>query len=140
MSAPKNTQNESDVGIFLASITDDQKREDALELAQMMSEVTGSEPAMWGKNMVGFGSYHYVYASGREGNWFITGFSPRKQNLTIYIMPGFLAYTDLMDGLGKHSTGKSCLYVKRLEDIDRAALRKLVKKSVEDMRSRHECS
>jgi len=91
------------------------------------------EPEMWGDSIVGFGSYHYKYASGREGDWFITGFSPRKQNLTLYIMSGFDECDQLLNKLGKHSTGKSCLYIKKIEDVDIDVLKELVKKSVGHM-------
>ncbi len=102
-----------------------------------MSEITGAEPRMWGDSMVGFDSYHYVYASGREGDWFITGFSPRRRNLSIYVMPGFSGVSDLMGRLGKHRTGKSCLYAKRLGDLDRTVLRELLERSVAEMRDRY---
>ena len=88
---------------------------------------------MWGKSIVGFGSYHYTYASGREGDWFLTGFSPRVQNLTLYIMAGFDGYDQLLGKLGKHSVGKSCLYIKKIEDVDLDVLKELVKKSVEHL-------
>jgi len=96
--------------------------------------VTGEKPAMWGSSIVGFGSYHYKYASGREGDAPLTGFSPRKQALTLYITAGFDRYGDLKQKLGKYSTGASCLYVKRLADLDQEVLRQLVKESVEHMR------
>ena len=99
-----------------------------------MRQVTGEEPEMWGDSIVGFGSYHYKYASGREGDWFLVGFSPRKQNLTLYIMSGFDEYDQLLVKLGKHSTGKSCLYIKQIEDVDLDVLKKLVQKSVDYMR------
>jgi hypothetical protein len=89
---------------------------------------------MWGTSIVGFGSYHYKGASGREGDWMLTGFSPRKQNLTLYIMPGFEDYDSLMKNLGKHTTGKSCLYIKKLEDVDTKVLKELVTKSVKKMK------
>ena len=88
---------------------------------------------MWGANIIGYGTYRYKYASGREGEWFLTGFSPRKQNLTLYIMSGFDQYDSLLANLGKHSTGKSCLYVKKLEDIDLTTLKEMVKLSVDHM-------
>ncbi|MBK5108165.1 MAG: DUF1801 domain-containing protein [Anaerolineales bacterium] len=100
-----------------------------------MKEVTGVEPIMWGDSIIGFGSYHYKYASGREADWFLTGFSPRVQNLTLYIMDGFDEYDALLGKLGKHSTGKSCLYVKRLENIDLDILREMVEKSVAHMQA-----
>ena len=96
-----------------------------------MREVTGAEPQMWGDSIVGFGSYHYVYASGREGDWPLTGFSPRKRNLTLYIMAGFDEYDELLSRLGKFKTGKSCLYINKLEDVDQEVLAELVKRSAE---------
>jgi hypothetical protein len=98
-----------------------------------MREVTGVEPVMWGDSIIGFGKYRYKYASGREAEWFLTGFAPRKQSLTLYIMSGFDEYDNLLDQLGKHSTGKSCLYVKKLDDIDMDVLRDLVEQSVDHM-------
>jgi hypothetical protein len=99
-----------------------------------MKEVTGAEAKMWGDRIVGFGSYHYCYESGREGDWFLTGFSPRKNNLTLYIMSGFEQSEALLQKLGKHTTGKACLHVKRLQDIDQAVLKELVTHSVEYIR------
>jgi hypothetical protein len=95
-----------------------------------MEEATGEKAEMWGDNIVGFGTYRYKYESGREGEWFLTGFSPRKANLTLYIMSGFSRYQELLGRLGKHKTGKSCLYINRLEDIDIKVLRRLVRESV----------
>lgn len=137
MSDLKTQPNDLDVGIFLNEIEDEQKRADCFELLDLMTEITGETPIMWGKNMVGFGSYHYKYDSGREGDWFLTGFSPRKQNLTIYIMAGFEKYEDTMSRLGKYKTGSSCLYVKKLSDIDTEQLKVLVKKSEADMKKRY---
>ena len=94
---------------------------------------------MWGTSLIGFGSYHYRYQSGREGDWPVTAFSPRAQNLSIYIMPGFAHYRALMDKLGKYKTGKSCLYLKRLDDVDRNVLKRLVARSVADMKKRYVC-
>ena len=98
-----------------------------------MQEVTGDAGHMWGDSIIGFGSYHYKYASGREGDWFLVGFSPRKRNLTLYIMSGFDSYDGLLGKLGKHKTGKSCLYVNKLEDVDMDTLRELVDQSVQHM-------
>jgi hypothetical protein len=112
-------------------VADEKKRRDCFTILELMQQVTGTEPEMWGSTIVGFGRYHYKYASGREGDWFLTGFSPRKQNLTLYIMAGFTEYEALLSKLGKHSTGKSCLYIKKIEDIDLEALRELVRQSVE---------
>ena len=102
-----------------------------------MKKLTKEEPKMWGASLVGFGTYHYKYPSGREGDFFITGFSPRKQSLTLYIMNGFQRYDDLMNQLGKFKTGKSCLYVNKIEDIDQAVLEKLIIESVNYMRQRY---
>lgn len=134
MAEMKTKKTEESVDTFLASIDDERKRSDAQAIRDLMREVTGEEPKMWGPSMVGFGHYHYKYDSGREGDWFLTGFSPRKQNLSLYIMAGFDRYDELMGRLGRHKTGKSCLYVKTLDDIDRDVLRELVASSVEHMR------
>lgn len=131
MSENKTRQTEASVETFLNQVEDERKREDSYRILQMMQDVTGEEPKMWGPSMVGFGNVHYKYASGREGDWFLTGFSPRKQNLSLYIMPGFKRYKNLMSKLGKYKTGKSCLYIKRLSDVDENVLRKLIAESVE---------
>lgn len=120
---------------FLNKIPDAKRREDCRAVAKMMEKITGSKPKMWGASIVGFGSYHYKYASGREGDWLVTGFSPRKQDLTLYIMMGFEKHADLMKQLGKHRTGKSCLYIKRLSDIHVPTLKKLIESSVKDLSS-----
>ncbi len=99
-----------------------------------MEEITGDKPKMWGPSIVGFGTYHYKYASGREGDWPIAAFSPRKKDLTLYIMMGFEKHTELMEKLGKHSMGKSCLYIKRLSDIHMPTLKKLIKTSVKQLK------
>lgn len=136
MAELKTKQNEASVEAFLNSIEDEKKRQACFTLLKLMRDVTQSEPKMWGGSIVGFGSYHYKYESGREGDWFLTGFSPRKQNLTLYIMAGFDRYDELMAKLGKHKTGKSCLYINKLEDIDMAVLRELVAQSVAHMQKR----
>ena len=133
MAELKTRRNKGDVKAFLNSVTDDRKRQEGFAILEMMKQVTGLEPEMWGDSIVGFGSYHYRYASGREGDWFLTGFSPRAQNLTLYIMAGFDDYDGLLKQLGRHSTGKSCLYIKKLEDVDLEVLKKLVRKSVAHM-------
>lgn len=130
MAELKTRPNDASVVDFLNGVADDRKREDCRTLVQLMSEATGAEPKMWGDSIVGFGTYHYKYASGREGDWMQVGFSPRKQNLTLYIMSGFSRYEELMKSLGKHSTGKSCLYIKKLDDVDMTTLKKLVEESV----------
>jgi hypothetical protein len=118
------------VHAFLNQVEDEKKRQACFTILELMEDVTGAEPQMWGPSIVGFGSYHYKYASGREGDWFLTGFSPRKRDITLYIMSGFEQYQPLLDRLGKFKTGKSCLYVNKLEDIDMGALRELVEQSV----------
>ena len=118
---------------FLNSVPDEKKRRDSFTILELMKKVTGKEPEMWGDSIVGFGEYHYNYASGREGDWFLTGFSPRVENLTLYIMAGFDQYDTLLSKLGKHSTGKSCLYIKKIEDIEMDVLEELVRRSVEHM-------
>ena len=129
----KTKVNKGSVDKFIKSITDERVQKDSFKLIEVMQKATRSEPKMWGASIIGFGSYHYKYASGREGDWFLTGFSPRKQNLTLYIMSGFDEYDVLLKKLGKHTTGKSCLYIKRLADVDMKALRELVTKSVKSM-------
>jgi hypothetical protein len=135
MAELKTKPNDKSVADFLNRVENDTKREDSFTILELMKEVTGVEPIMWGDSIIGFGSYHYKYASGREADWFLTGFSPRVQNLTLYIMDGFEDYDALLGKLGKHSTGKSCLYVKRLKNIDLDILRKMVEKSVAHMQA-----
>ena len=130
----KTKLNDASVTDFLNTVDDEQKRKDSLEIMKMMKQVTKAEPKMWGTSIVGFGSYHYKGASGREGDWMLIGFSPRKQNLTLYIMPGFERYPELMKKLGKHTTGKSCLYIKRLSDVDTSVLKELMAESVKVMK------
>jgi hypothetical protein len=133
MAELKTKRNKGDVEAFLNSVPDEKKRRDSFTILELMKQVTGQEPEMWGDSIVGFGSYHYKYESGREGDWFVTGFSPRKQNLTLYIMSGFDEYDNLMSRLGKYKTGKSCLYIKKIDDVDQDVLQELAKKSVEHM-------
>lgn len=133
MPALKTQKNDASVEAFLESVDPEKRREDSKAILKMMREVTGDEPSMWGASIIGFGSYRYKYADGRENAWFQTGFSPRKQNLTLYIMPGFDRYKDLLARLGKYKNGKSCLYINKLEDVDFDVLRELVKESVKVM-------
>ena len=133
MSDLKTKPNAGDVKKYLDAVEDEKKRSDSFTITALMQEVSGYEPCMWGDNIIGFGNYHYKYASGREGDWFLCGFSPRKQALTLYIMSGFELYEDLLQKLGKFKTGKSCLYVKKLEDINLEVLSELVRLSVEHM-------
>ena len=130
MAELKTKKNNASVTEFLNSVEDEKRRKDAKSVLKMMKEVTGEKPKMWGPSIIGFGDYHYKYASGREGDWFKVGFSPRKNALTLYIMTGFSRYDELMGKLGKYKTGKGCLYIKRLEDVDGEVLRKLVEESV----------
>jgi hypothetical protein len=119
----KPTQKAADE--FLESVSDPVRREESVRIKTMLQEVTGEKPVMWGDSIVGFGQYHYKYDSGREGDFMKIGFAPRKQALTVYIMPGFDRYDDLMQKLGKYKTGRSCLYIKKLTDIDWPVLEEL---------------
>ncbi len=125
----KTKINDASVENFLKLIPDEKKRQDSFVILDMMKEVTGEEPKMWGTSIIGFGTYRYKYASGQTGDWLRIGFSPRKQNLSLYIMSGFQQSEELMTRLGKHSTGKGCLYIKKLEDIDLNVLKELIKAS-----------
>ena len=127
----KTKQNDESVEAFLNGVADPQKRQDCFTLLDLMRRVTKAEPKMWGSAIVGLGSYRYTYANGRSNEWFVTGFSPRKQNLTLYLMSGFEEYDALLQQLGKHTTGKACLYIKRLADIDLTVLQELISRSVE---------
>lgn len=121
---------------FLAALEDEKKRKDADWLLQMMEEVTGEPAVMWGPSIIGFGTYRYNYPSGREGEWMLTGFSPRKTALTVYLMSGVERETELLARLGKHKTGKSCLYLKRLSDVDTDVLREMVATSVQKVKDK----
>ncbi|HEX5534296.1 MAG TPA: DUF1801 domain-containing protein [Actinomycetales bacterium] len=138
MAQLKTQVTDESVDDFLDSIEPPDRREDARAVCALMRHVTGHEPRMWGAAMVGFGLYSYAYASGRRGEWFEVGFSPRKQNLTLYLSGGFERYEDLLARLGKHSTGKACLYVKRLANVDIDVLRELVQASVRGTRASQE--
>lgn len=135
MAELKTKATNASVADFLNAIEDDERRKDCKTVAKIMQKATGAKPKLWGPSIVGFGDHHYKYASGRELDWFLTGFSPRKKDLTLYIMPGFERYDALMASLGKHSTGKSCLYIKRLADVDTSVLEKLVTASVDHMKA-----
>lgn len=134
MSKNKTQASKSSVARFLDGIADKQKRADCRAVARIMRAVTGKNAKMWGSSIVGYGTYDYKYASGREGSFFISGFAPRAQNIAIYIMSGFRAHKSLMSRIGKHATGKSCLYIKKLDDIDEKVLRSLIEISVKYMR------
>ncbi len=137
MSEPKTVRNDASVEDFIDAVENPRRRDDAGKLLQLMRGITGEPPQMWGSSIVGFGSYRYRYASGREGDWPITGFSPRKQNLVVYAMPGLSGVTDLLARLGRHRTGKSCLYLNSLDDVDLEVLAELIRESVAEMRSRY---
>lgn len=126
MSDLKTQPNELNAEAFIASVENQQKREDAQFLLNMMSDITQQPAVMWGDSLIGFGHYDYQYESGRKGSWFRVGFSPRKQNLTLYIMNGFSQYQHLLAQLGKHKTGKSCLYINKLADVDIDILKQMV--------------
>ena len=135
MAELKTKKTTASVEKFLNSIADEQRRKDCFRVLEIMKAATKSEPAMWGPSIVGFGNYVYKYTRGRELEWFLTGFSPRKQNLTLYIMLGVEQYPALMKKLGKHSTGRSCLYIKDLEDVDLTTLKQLIKQSLADLKA-----
>ena len=135
MAEQKTKPTNESVKDFLNQIPEPERRADCFEVAKIMEEITGEKPKMWGPSIVGFGSYRYKYASGREGDWPMTSFSPRKKDLTLYIMMGFEKHADLMEKLGKHSTSKSCLYIKRLSDVHIPTLKKLIKIGVKDLKA-----
>lgn len=137
MSENKTKPTKLSVTEFMKGIGPPERQRDAKKVSAMMRAATGSRARMWGPSIVGFGQYHYKYESGREGDFMITGFSPRKQALTVYIMPGFKSFATLMKKLGKYKTGKSCLYIRRLSDVDETVLQKLIDDSVKLMRQKY---
>ena len=139
MADNKTKPTKLSVTAFINGIDDQQKRTDARTVAAMMRRATGNRAAMWGPSIVGYGQYHYKYASGREGDFLVTGFSPRKKALTVYIMGGFTQFEALMKKLGKYTNGKSCLYLKRLSDVDEIVLERLIVASVKYMRKTYPC-
>jgi len=126
----KTKPTQKSVTAFVNAVDSERKRADSKTLIQLMSKVTGHKPKMWGPSIIGFGKYHYRYETGHEGDWPLTGFSPRKSAISLYIMSGFSKYPDLMKKLGKHKTGKSCLYINKLEDVDMKVLERLIRESV----------
>ena len=130
----KTQRNSSSVKAFLDGVPDERKRKDARAISALMQEVTGEKPAMWGSSIVGFGTYHYKGASGREGDWMLTGFSPRKDSLTLYLMAGFQEQSELLAKLGKHKTSMGCLYIKSLDDVHLPTLKTLVRHSVKKLK------
>lgn len=137
MAENKTKPTKASVIEFINQVDNEQKKQDAMVLLDLMKSITQEEPVLWGPSLIGFGNYHYKYESGREGDFFIVGFSPRKTALTIYIMPGFERYDKLMQQLGKYKTGKSCLYVKKLADIDMNVLTDLIESSVDYMNKKY---
>lgn len=139
MAELKTQKNQASVSQFIASVEDEQKRKDSEELLQIFAEVTKEKATMWGTSIIGFGEYYYESErSSQKGHWPLTGFSPRKQNISIYIMPGFSSYKNILDELGKFKLSKgSCLYIKRLSDINIPSLKKLIKESVKEMKKRY---
>ena len=137
MTELKTKPTNKSVKEFLKKVEHPTKREDSFKILELMKEITQEKPVMWGDSIVGFGSYRYKYASGREGDWPLVGFSPRKQNLALYIMSGFEKYEKLLESLGKFKTGKSCLYINKLRDIDIQILRELILESVEHMKKEY---
>lgn len=137
MAETKTKPTEVSVDTFLANVPDPQRREDAEKVRAMMERISGYPAAMWGSSIVGFGSYHYRYESGHEGNMCRAGFSPRAKELVLYVTDGFPRHQHLMDRLGKHRTGKSCLYIRRLSDVDEGVLEALIKESLDYMRDKY---
>jgi hypothetical protein len=135
MTDNKTQPTDADVIGFIAGVDHKHRREEANVMLQLMARATGLEPRMWGDSIVGYGRYHYKYASGREGDYILTGFSPRKAAMTVYIMPGFKPYADLLAKLGKHRHSASCLYITRLDGVNLNVLEEIVCASVERMKS-----
>lgn len=131
----KTRPTDASVDAFLSSVDDEARRNDCRAVAAIMQRATGEPPEMWGPSMVGFGRYHYKYESGREGDWFLAGFSPRKKDLTLYVTAGADRFPELMDRLGKFKTGRSCVYIKRLADVDEEVLEELVARAAAYMRA-----
>jgi len=135
MNTVKTLENDASVTEFINSLTDEVKKTDSFALAELFSKITGEPPKMWGTSIVGFGKYHYKSErSNQEGEWMLTGFSPRKQSITLYIMPGFDNFTDILTNLGKYKTAKSCLYINKLSDVDLGVLEKLIDSSYKLMK------
>lgn len=136
MAGPKTRPNDADVDAFLESVENERRRRDAFAVKEMMTRLSGSEPRMWGSSIVGFGEYHSTDHAGKPTSWMRIGFSPRKQALTLYIMDGFDSYETLLDELGPHSTGRACLYIRNLDEIDRTALESLIEASLRHVGAR----
>ncbi|MEO9482064.1 MAG: DUF1801 domain-containing protein [Ekhidna sp.] len=137
MAELKTAPNNQSVEAFIDSIEPEWKRDDARELLKLIQNISGEKPIMWGDSIVGFGSYHYKYKTGREGDWFLAGFSPRKTSMTIYMMGGFEGQDDDLQKIGKHKKSVGCLYIKRLADIDIKVLERMTKRSIETLKKRY---
>lgn len=133
MAELKTQPTTASVEKFLNDVANEERRRDCLRILEIMKDATNAEPAMWGTSIVGFGRYNYKYESGTKGEWFLVGFSPRKQDLSLYIMAGLERYKELLKKLGKHKTGRACLYMKKLDDVDVPVLKQLIKRSVADI-------
>lgn len=140
MAENKTQPTDADVTAFLDAVEHPTRRADGLALDALFREITGWTPRLWGPSIIGYGSYHYTYKSGREGDFLATGFSPRKANLSIYVMPGYADYGDILARLGKHKMGKSCLYVTKLADIDMDVLAELIRAGLTDLRAKYPVS
>lgn len=139
MAANKTVETDASVETFIGAVDNESRRRDSESMIDLMRRVTGCEPKLWGSSLVGFGRYHYRYASGREGDFFLTGFSPRKTAFTVYVMPGFERYAEQLKRLGPHKTGKSCLYLKSLDVVDATILEEIIRDSVRYMRKNYDC-
>ena len=137
MAENKTKPTKGRVSDFIAAVDNSKRRADAKKVAAMMRRATGKRATMWGDSMVGYGRYSYRYDSGRSGEWMLTGFAPRKQNLAVYIMPGFEPFEKHLAKLGKYRTGRSCLYINKLEDVDEKVLETLITDSIKLMRRRY---
>ena len=133
----KTVETSASVEEFLQNVKDEKKRDDSYKLLEMMKHISGWEPKMWGPSIIGFGEYYYKYDSGREGDSCRVGFSPRAQNISIYIMPGYDDFTDELERLGKHKMGKACLYIKRLSDVDEEVLGEIIQKGLDIMAEKY---
>lgn len=137
MAELKTKKNDASVNDFINGVENETRRKDAWKMMELMETVTGEKPAMWGPSIIGFGSYHYKYASGREGDWMLTGFSPRKQSTSVYLLCGFDELEDLLEKLGKYKTGKGCLYINKLADIDQGILKQMIERSVNILKEKY---
>ena len=142
MAELKTKQNEASVDGFLKSVADERKRKDSYLLIDMMSEITGERPKMWGPSIIGFGSYHYKYESGHEGDMALAGFSPRKQSISVYLMAGAAEIEsegsgNLFENLGKYKMGKGCLYINKLEDVNLEVLKEMIESSVNFLKRKY---